>query len=354
VRNPLQQTKTDLKVEIDRERAALLGVPLGEIDRTVRLGLAGLTVGSYREPGSDLDARDISVTLPRRGHASLAELDRLTVTSQSGAQVPLAQVATLGFVLSPTTMNHYNKERVVTVSAFVHNGYNTDRVTKAVLAELARLPLPPGYRVVPAGEIESRQESFGGLGIAVIIAAFGVLAILVLEFRTFKSTMIVASVIPLGVVGGIVALWLSGNSLSFTATIGFIALLGIEVKNSILLVDFTNQLREAGLGLDEAIERAGQTRFVPILLTTMTALGGLLPLALEDSSLYSPLAWVIIGGLVTSTVLTRVVTPVMYKLLAPSLGPGAIEAQVQAPALSVSAPCPEEAAEDGFAGAARA
>jgi multidrug efflux pump subunit AcrB len=354
VRNPLQQTKTDLKVEIDRERAALLGVPLAEIDRTVRLGLAGLTVGSYREPGSDLEARDISVTLPRPGHASLAELDRLTVASQSGAQVPLAQVATLGFVLSPTTMNHYNKERVVTVSAFVHNGYNTDRVTKAVLAQLATLQLPPGYRIVPAGEIESRQESFGGLGIAIIIAAFGVLAILVLEFRTFKSTMIVASVIPLGVVGGIFALWLSGNSLSFTATIGFIALLGIEVKNSILLVDFTNQLRQAGVGLDEAIERAGQTRFVPILLTTMTALGGLLPLALENSSLYSPLAWVIIGGLVTSTVLTRVVTPVMYKLLAPSLEPVSIKVEVQAPAQSVSGSRPEEVAEDGFVGAARA
>jgi multidrug efflux pump subunit AcrB len=348
VRNPLQQTKTDLKVEIDRERAALLGVPLGEVDRTVRLGLAGLTVGTYREPGSDLDARDIVVTLPRRGHASLGELDRLTVTSQSGAQVPLGQVATLAFALSPTTMDHYNKERAVTVSAFVQNGFNTDRVTKEVLAKLAQLKLPPGYRIVPAGEIESRQESFGGLGIAIIVAGFGVLAVLVLEFRTFKSTMIVASVIPLGVVGGIAALWLSGNTLSFTATIGFIALLGIEVKNSILLVDFTNQLRERGLGLDEAIERAGQTRFVPILLTTMTALGGLLPLALENSSLYSPLAWVIIGGLITSTVLTRVVTPVMYKLLAPEMG------TMQKKAPLATGERSEEAAQDGFAGAARA
>jgi multidrug efflux pump subunit AcrB len=266
------------------------------------------------------------------------------VTSLSGAQVPLRQVAELGFALSPTTMSHYNKERSVTVTAFVQSGYNTDRVTKEVLAKLANVRLPPGYRIVPAGEIESRQESFGGLGIAVIIAAFGILAVLVLEFRTFRSTLIVASVIPLGIVGGIAALFLSGNTLSFTASIGFVALIGIEVKNSILLVDFTNQLRERGFGLDEAIERAGQTRFMPILLTTLTAIGGLLPLALEGSSLYSPLAWIIIGGLITSTVLTRVVTPVTYKLLAPRIAPAPVRAPLGR----------EEVVQHGFVGAARA
>jgi multidrug efflux pump subunit AcrB len=145
------------------------------------------------------------------------------------------------------------------------------------------------------------------------------LAILVLEFRTFRGTLIVASVIPLGVIGGLVALYLSGYTLSFTATIGFIALMGVEVKNSILLVDFTNQLREEGMSLDAAIQRAGEVRFVPILLTTLTAIGGLVPLVLEKSSLYSPLALVILGGLVSSTILTRVVTPVLYKLLAPAV-----------------------------------
>jgi multidrug efflux pump subunit AcrB len=170
-----------------------------------------------------------------------------------------------------------------------------------------------------AGELENRQESFGGLGSAILVAAFGVLAILVLEFRTFKSTLIVASVIPLGVIGGLVALLISGDTLSFTANVGFVALMGIEVKNSILLVDFTNQLREDGAPLDDAIQRAGEARFVPILLTTLTAIGGLLPLVLERSPLYSPLAVVILGGLVSSTLLARVVTPVLYKLLAPTI-----------------------------------
>jgi multidrug efflux pump subunit AcrB len=155
--------------------------------------------------------------------------------------------------------------------------------------------------------------------VASLVALFGVLAVLILEFRTFKSTLIVASVVPLGVAGGLVALYLTGNTLSFTATIGFVALMGIEVKNSILLVDFTNQLRAEGASLDHAIQRAGEIRFVPILLTTLTALGGLVPLALERSPLYSPLAIVLMGGLISSTFLARVVTPVLYKLLTPEV-----------------------------------
>jgi len=192
-------------------------------------------------------------------------------------------------------------------------------------------------RIVPAGEFESRQESFGGVGSAIIVAVLGVLAILVLEFRTFRSTLIVASVIPLGIVGGMLALLLSGYTLSFTATIGFVALMGIEVKNSILLVDFTNQLRQRGRPLDQAIEEAGEKRFIPILLTTLTAVGGLVPLALERSALYSPLALVILGGLLSSTMLTRVVTPVLYKLLPPELEP---DHPQPAPAPTGSAPQP--------------
>jgi multidrug efflux pump subunit AcrB len=284
--------------------------------------VGGVPAAKYRQDSAE-EAYDVRVTLPHTVAASggtarpgLDLLDKLYVANAHGA-VPLAQLAQLDFEPSPTTLRHYNKERSVTVTANVRDGFNTDRLTKQVLAQLAQTKLPEGVRFMPAGELESRQESFGGLGMAILVAAFGVLASLVLEFRTFKSTLIVASVIPLGVIGGLVALYLSGNTLSFTATIGFVALMGIEVKNSILLVDFTNQLREQGVPLDAAIQRAGEARFVPILLTTLTAIGGLLPLVLEHSSLYSPLALVILGGLISSTLLTRVVTPVLYKLLAP-------------------------------------
>jgi len=147
------------------------------------------------------------------------------------------------------------------------------------------------------------------------------IAILILEFRNFKSTLIVLSVIPSGIVGAILMLLLWGETLSFTAVIGFIALVGIEVKNSLLLVDFTNQLREEGFGLEEAIREAGEVRFVPIVLTSLTAIGGLVPLVVEYSELYSPLALVLIGGIISSTLLARLVTPVMYKLLPPTISP---------------------------------
>jgi multidrug efflux pump subunit AcrB len=140
-----------------------------------------------------------------------------------------------------------------------------------------------------------------------------------LQFKTFKSTLIVLSVIPLGIVGAILALFITGNSLSFIATVGIIALAGIEVKNTILLVDFTNQLREKGMSLERAIREAGEIRFLPIVLTSLTAIGGLIPIAISSNPLIAPLAIVMIGGLISSTVLSRIITPVIYKLIPPKI-----------------------------------
>ncbi len=342
VDNPAKQRKIDLRVAIDRARAGSLGVQMLDIDRSVRLGVSGIVVGGYHEPGFSEQVRDINVTLPRtRAFADLATLDRIFVPTTTGAQVPLSQVATVELEGSPVAIRHWGKERSVTITSQVAPGYNTDKVTHAVLAQIDRLQPPAGYRIEVAGELESRQESFGGMGAAIVIAIFGVFAVLVLEFQTYKSTLIVASVIPLGIIGGMLALFLTGNTLSFTASVGFVALIGIEVKNSILLVDFTNHLRQKGMALDAAIEQAGEARFLPILLTTLTALGGLLPIALEGSALYSPLAWVIIGGLITSTVLTRVVTPVVYKLLAPTIE---VEAAAAVALPETAPPAPEYAA----------
>jgi hypothetical protein len=229
--------------------------------------------------------------------------------------LPLAQLARVEFSSAPTEIRRYNRERSVTINADVQTGYNTDRVTKAVIAAARPDELAARYSYVPGGELETRTESFGSLQSALIIALLGIVAILVLEFGNFKSTLIVLTVVPFGIAGGILLLTLTGNTISFTAVIGFIALIGIETKNSILLVDFTNRLRADGVPLDEAIERAGEVRFLPILLTSATAVGGLLPLALQNSAMYSPLAWVIIGGLLSSTFIARIVTPAIYKLL---------------------------------------
>jgi multidrug efflux pump subunit AcrB len=169
------------------------------------------------------------------------------------------------------------------------------------------------------GEFESRNESFGGFTGIIIVAAFLFIAVLILLFKSFRNTLIVLSVIPLGLVGAMVALWITGNSVSFVAIIGLIALAGIEVKNTILLVDFTNQMRKEGTPLEEAIRSASEIRFLPIILTSLTAIGGLMPIAISTNPLISPLAIVIIGGLISSTLLSRIVTPVIYKLMPPDL-----------------------------------
>ena len=329
VNNPVRTLRTDLKVQIDRPMAAQLGVPDAEIDRAVRLALAGLNVARYRDTNGD--EFNIQLALPRGEHADLTQWQKISVQTGSGAFVPLAQVATLEFDAAPAVILRRSRERCVTVTTYVREGVNVDKTTQLVSAALDRMKWPTGYRHEFGGEVESRQESFGGLGTAILIAIFGVLAILILEFGSFRGTLIVASVIPLGIIGGLLALWLTGNSLSFTAVVGFVALIGIEIKNSILLVDFTNQLRERGVPLREAIEQAGEVRFLPVVLTTLTALGALLPLAVQGAGLYSPLSIVIIGGLLSSLLLSRLVTPVMYSLIPPP---------EPAPQADASAPAP--------------
>jgi multidrug efflux pump subunit AcrB len=311
--------RTNLRLDVDTQKAALLGVPSVEIDRAIRLSVAGLPVGKFKE--SNGEQYDIVVRTPTAARADLNALNEVRVASVHGQSLPLSQLGRLEFASAPTQISRYNRERAVVVNAQVEDGYNVGKVTQAVLKRLDAMQWPRGYYFVPGGELEKANESFGGLGAAMIVAVLGIVAILVLEFGNFKSTLIVLTVVPFGIAGGIVMLALTGYSISFTAAVGFVALIGMEIKNSILLVDFTNQLRERGMPLDEAIEKAGEIRFLPILLTSATATGGLMPLALQGNGMYSPLAWVMIGGLVASTLVARVVTPVVYKLIPPAITP---------------------------------
>ena len=330
VNNELTTLKTDIKVRVNKEKAGILGVPVNEIDRTVRLAVAGLDIGKFRKEDEKGDDYNINVCLPRDQRQTLDALNKVYVNTAAGASVPLSTIADIGFQSSPTSIRHYDKDRYTTVTAFVRSGYNTTRMTEGILKSLDTMRFPAGASYQAAGEVESKEQSFGGLGPIILITVFGILGILILEFKTFRGTLIVLSVVPLGIIGAVLMLLATGNTFSFVAVIGLIALVGIEVKNSILLVDYTDQLRKGGMGLDEAIQEAGETRFVPIILTTLTAIGGLIPLVAENNPLYSPLALVIIGGLLSSTILTRVVTPVLYKLLAPRITPE--PAPVPAPA----------------------
>ncbi len=313
--NPIRNLKTDIRVAINKEKAQMLGIPTVNIDQTVRLAVNGMNAGKFSNANGD--EYKILLTTPRYMYADLGVFHNLYINNSMGSAVPLSQVATLDMESSPVSINHLNKTRSVSVISFVQEGYLNDNVIKEVIAQMGKLNLPHGYSYEMGGDVESRQHSFGGLGTILIITMFLFVAVLILQFKTFKSTMIVLSVIPLGVVGAILALFVTGNSLSFIATVGIIALAGIEVKNTILLVDFTNHLREKGMALEKAITEAGEVRFLPIVLTSLTAIGGLLPIAFSSNPLVAPLAIVMIGGLISSTVLSRIITPVIYKLIPP-------------------------------------
>jgi multidrug efflux pump subunit AcrB len=308
--NPLTSTKTDLKIRINRTKAGALGVPMTEIERTVRAAMTGLPVTRFRDDQGK--AYDVIVRLPLDGRPKLSDFDRIHVASLSGAMIPLRQIAALELTESPLTIHHRKLERTVSVTADVERGASVDKASKNIMKKLEAYPWPKGYRYEMGGEIESREETFGGMEKAILAAMFGVFAILVLQFKSYSQPLIIFSALPLAMIGSILALFLTGNTFSFSAFIGLTSLVGIVVKNSILLVDYTNQLRAEGMDMVAALKAAGERRFVPILLTAATTVGGLLPLTLAGGTFWAPMGWTIIGGLTTSTALTLIVVPVLY------------------------------------------
>ncbi len=311
--DPLAIDRIDLNLAVDPAKAGLLNVAPDAVRRTLRLAISGERASSLRD--AEGDSYPVVVRLPFEREVPAAVLDKVYVSSLSGASIPLSQLTTPKLEAGPATINRFKLQRLVTVTSYVKDGFLASKVNADALERVRKIPLPQGYSISVGGQAEVSARNNNGVGGIAMLAVFGILCVLVLEFGRFREVTVVAGVVPLGLFGGLWALILTGNSLSYLAIIGFIALIGIEIKNSILLVDFTTQLRKQGMGLMEAIEQAGEIRFLPVLLTSVTAIGGLLPLALSGSPLYAPLAWVIIGGLISSTLLSRIVIPAMYLLL---------------------------------------
>jgi len=313
INNPVAFDKVDLDIRVDDAKAALLDVPAGAARRAIRLALSGERSGTYRD--TEGDSYPVVVRLPLAETQPVSALESIYVSNRSGQAVQLAEISNPTLESTPAAIYRYNLQRYVGVTAQITDGVVVSKVNVDAKKQMDQIPLKPGYAIAVGGEAEKINDTFAGFGPVVVVALFSIFAILVAEFGRFKEALVVAGVIPLGTFGGLIALLITGNNLSFLAIIGFIALVGIEIKNSILLVDFTTQLRQRGLGLREAIEKAGEVRFLPVLLTSVTAIGGLMPLALFGGSLYSPLAIVLIGGLISSTLLSRIVTPAMYLLV---------------------------------------
>ena len=313
VDNPVGKDKVDIHVDINRDKAAMLGITLDAIDRTIRTALVGAQMGQYRdEEGEEfpLTLRFAEFPTPQ-----LATFDDIYLTSAKGGLVPLKQIASIELQTGIARFQHYNTERMARVTADVLPGYTTEAVTNAVVERLQQYDWPAGMRFSVGGEQENRKEAFGGMAQALLLTVFGIFAILVLQFHSFVQPLIVFAAIPFALIGALLALFITGYTFSFTAFIGLTSLVGIVVNNSIILVDYANQMRKQGMQKLDAISAAARTRFVPIVLTTLTTIGGLLPLTLAGSSMWSPMGWAIIGGLLVSTLLTLIVVPVLYQYL---------------------------------------
>lgn len=318
VNNSIAISNTGLKVEINKEKAPLLGVRNEDVDKAVRMAIIGSKAGEIQLDRVERKS-PINVLLPKGRFQQMDIFDKIYVPTAKGDAVPLTSIADIAFEKNPNSITRLNKDLYTTVTAYAQEGYLYSQLNKDVVAKLQSLKLPAGYTWKAAGETENQQRSFSGFGAILLFTLFAFVAALILEFKSFKSCLIVLSVIPLGFMGGILALFITGSPLSFISIIGFIALVGIELKNSILMVDYTNYLRKEGMPLDTAVATAGEVRFIPIFLTTMTAVASMIPLIIQGSPLYRPLALVIVGGLISSLLLSRILTPVLYKLLPPKI-----------------------------------
>jgi multidrug efflux pump subunit AcrB len=308
----MSKLRTNLYFKINKEKASMYGVPVIEIDKTIRAAVAGLSVSKFRD--KEGEEYNIVVRFPEKDDIKIEDFQKIYVKSLTGKLIPLKHLSTLEFKKEPGNLSRFDLQRCVILSGYVDKNGNIDAIMAPVLEKLEKYNFPSGYSYHISGELESRNDSFGGMQMAVIIALISIFAVLVLQFKSYIQPLIIFSAIPLAIIGSVWALFISGFTFSFTAFIGLTSLVGIVINNSIILVDFTNQLKLEGKTTREALQIAGETRFTPIILTTLTTVGGLLPLTLQGGTMWAPMGWTIIGGLLVSTFLTLLIVPALYSL----------------------------------------
>lgn len=314
VNSSLGEGLPEILVEVDRERASLYGLGGAEIASTLRTAIQGNVATRFRTGEDEIDVR---VQLANADSIRLADLRNLTVMSQTGTTVPLGMVASITEQEGPTSINRKNQSRFVTISAEL-SGRDLNSTMKEIQAKLDQMPLPPGYSFEYGGQNQEMMEAFGNLTLALLLAIVLVYLVMVAQFESLLYPFIIMFSIPVTVIGVILSLLISGRPFSVPAFIGVILLNGIVVKNAIVLIDYVNILRRRGLERDEAILKAGPTRLRPILMTALTAILAMMPMALaigEGAEGQAPLATVVVGGLMFSTLITLVFVPVVYVIL---------------------------------------
>ena len=312
--------KPELTVDLNRGVAGSIGVTVGQVAQALRPAFAGIDAGDWQDPSGEM--RDVYVRLAPESRTRAADLRQLPLIIQgpNGAPTtaPLGQVATVTAGVGPAVINHLNRDKVVSVE-FNTSGRSMGEVTADALARMQAIPHPPDIRVDKGGEAQQQGELYGQIFLALGVAVGLMYLILVMQFGSFLDPLAIMLSLPLSLIGVMLGLAVTRNTINIMSLIGVILLMGIVAKNAILLIDFAKWAREKqGLALREALIEAGGIRLRPILMTTVALIAGMLPVALgrgEGAQFRSPLGVSVIGGVITSTVLTLVAIPTFYEIL---------------------------------------
>ncbi len=311
--------KPELEVQLNRPLAGSLGITVGQVAQSLRPAFAGIDAGDWVDPSGE--TRDVTVRLAPEARNRVTDLSQLPlmVTGSDGATatLPLGQVATVEQGLGPAQIDHLDRDKVVIVQANV-SGQPLTQVTTEITERLARLDLPPGYEITFGGESQDQAEVFTRIFTALGVAVLLMYLILVVQFGSFLDPLAILVSLPLSLIGVVLALWITRDTLNIMSLIGVILLMGIVAKNAILLIDFAKWARERGQPLREALIEAGRIRLRPIIMTTLALIAGMVPVAIgsgEGADFRAPLGRAVIGGTITSTVLTLLVIPTVYEIL---------------------------------------
>ena len=310
----LKDTKPEIRIKVDREKAARLGLTVGAIGRTVKEAFLGIVASRYRIGGDEYDLR---VRLQDLDRNSISDIRNINIPSPVGHQIPLYQVAEIEFGRGPVEITREDQERKVTVKANTF-GRDIGSIVEDIKKKVTNIRLPEGYFVKYGGRYQDMEEAFSGLLWALVVAIMLVYMIMAAQFESLLTPFVIMFTVPLGFIGVVAGLLAFGRTLSVPALMGIMILTGIAVNNGIVMIDYVNRLRKRGMEFGEAIVEGAAVRVRPILVTAVTTILGMLPMALshtEGAELRSPMAIAVASGLLFSTFLTLFIIPIAYSIV---------------------------------------
>ncbi len=310
-----KKLRPEIHVRLDRDKAATLGLNVASVADALRTNYYGFSDTKFRDAGDDFD---IELRLKKNLRESLQEIGETPLATPAGQMVKLRNVAYVEQAYGPVQIDRKNRARVIRVLADIEQGYVLSDVVGAIRARMGSLELPPGIEIEWGGYVREQETAFGALGLLLILAVVLVYMVMAGQFEDFVDPFIIMFSVPFAFVGVAFAMVLTATPLNLFSYIGIIMLVGIVVKNAIVLVDYVKQLRQRGLGLREAIVRGGRTRLRPVVMTSLTTIFGMVPMALsrgEGSELWNALGITVIGGMILSSLVTLVLIPLLYSLI---------------------------------------